>query len=88
MAKRRVMKSEQGIELSEVILFGGQPRTRIGTRYIVSTPRRPDGKTFDTVDEAAAYFHVQLSLSGGRSVSPAPERASAGRGLGRVGKTA
>ncbi len=86
MAKKRVMKSERGVELSEVILFGGQPRARVGTQYVVSTPRRPEGKTFATVDEAAKYFHVQLSLSGGRAPSTAVAHGS--RALGRAAKTA
>ena len=64
MAKKRVVKSERGVVLTESILFGGEPRKRVGTQYTVSTPRRPEGKTFDTVDEAAKYFHVQISLSG------------------------
>jgi hypothetical protein len=66
MAKKRVMKSEGGIAMTEVILFGGEPRTRVGTQYVVTTPRKPEGRVFETVDEAAKFFHVQVSLSGGR----------------------
>lgn len=64
MAKKRVVKSERGVVLTEAILFGGEPRQRVGTQYIVSTPKKPEGRTFETVDEAAKYFHVQLSLAG------------------------
>lgn len=67
MAKRRVVKSERGVVLEEAILFGGEPRKRVGTQYVVSTPRKPEGKAFETVDEAAKYFHVQLSLAGRKS---------------------
>jgi len=70
MAKRRVVKSERGVVLTEAILFGGEPRKRIGTQYVVSTPRKPEGKAFETVDEAAKYFHVQLSLAGRKSEAP------------------
>ena len=70
MAKKRIMKSERGVVLTEAILFDGQPRKRVGTQYVVSTPRKPEGKAFDTVDEAAKYFHVQLSLSGRKSEAP------------------
>ena len=69
MAKKRIMKSERGVVLTEAILFDGQPRKRVGTQYVVSTPRKPEGRTFDSVDEAAKYFHVQLSLSGRKSVA-------------------
>jgi hypothetical protein len=75
MAKKRVMKSDGGIAMTEVILFGGSPRTRVGTQYLVTTPRNPDGRLFETVDEAAKFFHVQVSLSGGRR-GPRPGAAS------------
>lgn len=88
MAKKRVMKSERGIALTEVILFGGQPRKNIGKQYIVSSERRPEGKAFDTIDEAAKYFHVQVSLSGGATRRPAGTAARPLRGLGRTPKTA
>ena len=64
MAKKRIMKSERGVVLTEAILFGGQPRKRIGTQYVVSTPKKPEGRIFETIDAAAKYFHVQLSLAG------------------------
>ena len=64
MAKKRVVKSERGVVMTEEILFGGEPRKRVGTQYTVSTPRRPEGKTFERVEEAAKYFHVQVSLNG------------------------
>ena len=70
MAKKRVLKSERGITLTESILFGGEPRKRVGTQYVVSTPRKPEGKTFEKVDEAAKYFHVQVSLNGRKFSAP------------------
>ena len=85
MAKKRVIKSNAGVVLTEQILFGGQPRTRVGTQYTVSTPRRPEGKTFDNVEEAAKFFHVQISLSGRRTVRPVD---GGGQGLGQVTKNA
>ena len=69
MAKKRIMKSERGIAMTEVILFGGEPRARVGTQYVVSTPRKPEGRAFETVDEAAKYFHVQVSLSSRKSAA-------------------
>lgn len=70
MAKKRTVKSERGVTMTEAILFGGEPRARIGTQYIVSTPRNPDGKVFENVEDAGKYFHVQVSLSSRKAVSP------------------
>ena len=70
MAKKRTVKSERGVTMTEAILFGGEPRKRVGTQYVVSTPRKPEGKVFDKVDDAAKYFHVQVSLSGRRTLAP------------------
>lgn len=84
MAKKRVMRSEGGIVLTEVILFGGEPRARVGNQYVVTTPRKPEGRVFDTVDEAAKFFHVQVSLTGGRRAL----RPRADSTLGSAGETA
>jgi len=62
MAKKRVMKTEQGVTLSEAILFGGEPRQKIGVRYTVSTPKKPEGRAFDDLAAAKKYFAVQVSL--------------------------
>ena len=67
MAKTRVVKSEGEVILTERIIFGGEPRKRLGTEYSVATPRRPEGKTFEKIDDAARYFHVQVSLSSRRT---------------------
>ncbi len=86
MAKKRVVKSERRSRSDRGrSCSAAEPRTRVGTQYTVTTPRRPEGKTFDNVDDAAKFFHVQVSLSGRR-----PNRAGdrAGQGLGQVGKTA
>jgi hypothetical protein len=67
VAKTRVVKSEGEVVLTERILFGGEPRKRVGTEYNVATPKKPEGKTFEKVEDAARYFHIQVSLSSRRS---------------------
>jgi hypothetical protein len=62
MAKKRVMKTERGVTLSEAILFGGEPRQKVGVRYTVSTLKKPDGRAFDDLAAARKYFAVQVSL--------------------------
>ena len=62
MAKKRVLKSERGVTLSESILFGGEPRQKIGVRYTVATKSKPQGRDFDDLAAAKKYFAVQLSL--------------------------
>ncbi len=60
MSKKRVLKSERGVTLVEKILFGGTPRTRVGTAYVVETARGE--RRFETRDAASKFFSVQVSL--------------------------
>lgn len=62
MAKKRVLKSERGVTLSEAILFGGQPRQKVGVSYTVTTKTKPEGRRFADLGAAKKYFAVQLSL--------------------------
>jgi hypothetical protein len=62
MSKKRVLKTERGVTLSQSILFGGEPRKQVGVVYKVTTKRNPKGRDFTTIDEAKKYFAVQLSL--------------------------
>jgi hypothetical protein len=62
MAKKRVMKEERGVTLTEAILFGGKPRQKVGVTYTVSTPKKPEGRPFDDLAAAKKYFAVQVSL--------------------------
>jgi hypothetical protein len=62
MAKKRVMKNERGVTLTESILFGGSPRQKVGVQYTVSTPKKPEGRAFDDIEAAKKYFAVQVSL--------------------------
>jgi hypothetical protein len=63
MAKRRVLKSERGVILTEEILFGGEPRRKIDIAYTVKSKRRPEGKTFDNKAAATKYYQVQVSFA-------------------------
>jgi hypothetical protein len=62
MAKKRVLKTERGVTLSESILFDGEPRVKVGVRYTVATRKKPAGKDFDDLGAAKKYFAVQVSL--------------------------
>jgi len=63
MARKRVRMSRNGISLTEAVLFGGEPRTRIGVTYIVTTPRLPEGRKFEQLESAKKFFDVQASLA-------------------------
>ena len=63
MAKRRVLKSERGVTLTEDVLFGGESRRKIDIAYTVKSKRRPEGKTFDNKAAATKYYKVQVSFS-------------------------
>ena len=63
MARKKVRMSRNGVSLTEAVLFGGEPRTRIGVTYIVTTPRLPDGRKFDELTPAKKFFDVQASLA-------------------------
>ncbi|HEY1614186.1 MAG TPA: hypothetical protein VGF97_10890 [Rhizomicrobium sp.] len=60
MAKKRVLKAQGEISLVEKILFGGTPRAKIGTAYVVETSR--GGREFETRAAATKFFNVQVSL--------------------------
>lgn len=62
MARKRVRMSQNGVTLTEAVLFGGTPRVRVGVTYIVQTPKLPEGRKFETLDAAKRYFSVQVSL--------------------------
>jgi uncharacterized phage protein gp47/JayE len=62
MSKKRVRESRNGVTLTEVILFGGAPRRPTCAKYIVQSPRKPEGREFDTLTAAQKYFNVQASL--------------------------
>ncbi len=62
MSRKRVRKSRNGVTLTEVAVFGGTPRIRIGVTYIVQSLRNPEGQKFDTRGAAQKYFDVQASL--------------------------
>ncbi len=62
MAKKRVLKSERGVTLSEAILFDGEPRKKVGVLYTVTTKKKPEGRQFDDLGAAKKFFAVQLSL--------------------------
>jgi len=62
MSKKRVRESRNGVTLTKLVLFGGIPRKPIGTKYIVQSPRKPEGREFDTLAAAQKYFNVQASL--------------------------
>lgn len=63
MAKRKVLKTERGVTLTEDVLFGGEPRRKIDIAYTVTSRRRPEGKTFDSKTAATKYYKVQVSFS-------------------------
>jgi hypothetical protein len=54
--------SRNGVTLIEAVFFDGMPRTRVGVSYIVKSPRKPDGREFETIEAARKYFNVQASL--------------------------
>jgi len=62
MAKRRVLKTERGVTLSEAILFDGEPRKKVGVSYTVTTKKKPAGRAFEDLAAAKKYFAVQVSL--------------------------
>ncbi len=62
MAKRRVLKTERGVTLSEAILFDGEPRKKVGVTYMVVTKKKPTGRAFEDLAAAKKYFAVQVSL--------------------------
>ncbi len=62
MARKKVRMEKKGVTLTEAVLFGGEPRVRVGVEYIVTTPKQPKGKKFETLDAAKRYFSVQVSL--------------------------
>ncbi|HTT97481.1 MAG TPA: hypothetical protein VMF58_05490 [Rhizomicrobium sp.] len=62
MAKRRVLKTERGVTLTEAILFDGQPRKKVGVVYEVKTKKKPAGRAFEDLAAAKKYFAVQVSL--------------------------
>ncbi len=70
MAKKRIVKSERGVTLTEAILFGGEPRTRIGVTYTVCSTRKPEGRSFEKLVDAMHYYNVQVGLGGRREASP------------------
>jgi hypothetical protein len=63
MARRRVLKSDRGVTLTEEVLFGGEPRRKIDIAYTVTSRRKPEGKTFDNKAAATKYCNVQVSFS-------------------------
>ncbi len=63
MSRKKLRMSKNGVTLTEAVLFGGEPRVRIGVTYIVQTPKLPEGRKFETLDAAKRYFAVQASLS-------------------------
>lgn len=63
MARRKVLKEERGVTLTEEVLFGGEPRRKIDIAYTVTSKRRPEGKTFDNKTAATKYYKVQVSFS-------------------------
>jgi hypothetical protein len=63
MARRRVLKSDRGVTLTEEVLFGGEPRRKIDIAYTVTSRRKPEGKTFDNKAAATKYYNVQVSFS-------------------------
>jgi hypothetical protein len=62
MSRKRVRMSKNGVSLTEVVLFGGTPRVRIGVNYLVQTPRQPEGRSFETLNAAKRFFNVQVGL--------------------------
>ncbi len=64
MAKKRVIKSARGVTLTEAIIFGGEPRKKIGVAYTVTSKRLPEGRSFDNLATAKKAFSVQVSLGG------------------------
>jgi hypothetical protein len=62
MSKKRVLKTERGVTLSEAILFDGQPRKKVGVTYTVVTKKKPAGRAFEDRAAAKKYFAVQVSL--------------------------
>jgi hypothetical protein len=70
MSRKKVRMEKNGVALTEAILFGGEPRVRVGVEYIVTTPRLPKGKKFETLDAAKRYFAVQVSLRPSQSSTP------------------
>ena len=62
MAKKRVLKTERDVTLTEAILFDGQPRKKVGVVYTVATRKKPEGRAFDDLAAAKKYFAVQVSL--------------------------
>jgi hypothetical protein len=68
MSKKRVLKSERGVTLTESILFGGEPRKKVGVAYTVSSARQPQGRTYETLAAAKKAFSVQVSLGGGKGL--------------------
>ncbi len=42
MAKRRVLKTERGVILTESISFDGEPRQKVGFAYTVATTQKPE----------------------------------------------
>jgi hypothetical protein len=63
MAKKRVLKTERGVTLTEEVLFGGEPRRKIDIAYTVHSRRKPEGKTFANKAAATKYYKVQVSFS-------------------------
>ncbi len=63
MAKKRVLKTERGVTLTEEVLFGGEPRQKIDIAYTVHSRRKPEGKTFTTKAAATKFYKVQVSFS-------------------------
>lgn len=63
MARRKILKTERGVTLTEEVIFGGEPRRKIDIAYTVHSKRRPEGKTFDNKAAATKYYNVQVSFS-------------------------
>lgn len=63
MARKKILKSERGVTLTEEIIFGGEPRRKIDIAYTVHSKRKPEGKTFDNKLAATKYYKVQVSFS-------------------------
>ncbi|MBN9556868.1 MAG: hypothetical protein J0I26_04990 [Alphaproteobacteria bacterium] len=63
MAKKRVLKSERGVTLTESVQFGGEPRVMTGVEYIVHSKRKPEGRVFDNKQAARKYFSVQVAFA-------------------------
>jgi hypothetical protein len=63
MARKRILKSERGVTLTESVQFDGEPRVKTAIAYIVHSPRKPEGRTFATKQAATKYYNVQVSFS-------------------------